>query len=194
MSLPAIALSDLALRASVRRGAWLALIVPEAREAELSNELLDELRALGATRETIDARGGELAIVHALSNAPSTVLVIVGLTDLSEEAWRHLDKLRSALLRDEGCVVLLLPESALKRAMRSAPNLMSLLTAAWEIDEKAGTLSDKDRELRLTELRRAYGLSDEELIAEVEQRSIHLDPEHAEWLVLIGRGDLLDHA
>jgi tRNA(His) 5'-end guanylyltransferase len=66
-------------------------------------------------------------------------------------------------------------------------------------DPETGELSDRDREQRLQALRYHFGLSDEEMIRQFEA-GILVDPREpdggpgphaAEWLILIGRGDLL---
>jgi hypothetical protein len=53
-------------------------------------------------------------------------------------------------------------------------------------------LTDEEKERRLVALRAWSGLSDAEMLAAVERGEIRLEPEHAVWLVLLGRGDLLD--
>ena len=44
---------------------------------------------------------------------------------------------------------------------------------------------------RLESLRQWSGMTDEEVITRAEQGTLPGDPPYAEWLVLLGRGDLL---
>lgn len=46
-------------------------------------------------------------------------------------------------------------------------------------------------EARLVALRNHYGMSDDELLTRVADEELPVEPEHAEWLVLLGRSDLL---
>ena len=70
-----------------------------------------------------------------------------------------------------------------------APNFWSWVgPRVWNLDPLAGQL---DREARLASLREGTGLSDAEMLLRVEAGALKLDPVIAEWLVLLGKGDLL---
>lgn len=119
------------------------------------------------------------------------VLVVSGLEGFSQEEWGRLDLLRSRLQRDQP-VIMVLSTPAIERLMRGAPNLASWLGGSvWQWDSHADMLSDEAREARLAALREWSGKSDTEVVELAERRALPLDPQYAEWLVLLGRGGLL---
>lgn len=92
----------------------------------------------------------------------------------------------------EGCVVLVLSEQGAQRMFRAAPNLTSWIGAAtWSFDDTIPTLSAEEREQRLEALRAWSSLTDTEVIEQAERGELPGDPEYAEWLVLLDRGDLI---
>ena len=52
-------------------------------------------------------------------------------------------------------------------------------------------LDQEAKTARLEALRARFGMSDDELIRRVRDKKALADPEIGEWLVLIGRGDML---
>ena len=113
--------------------------------------------------------------------------------NLGQEEWKALDSMRSMLAR-QAPVILILSEHAVDTMASSAPNLFSW--AAGGVFELAmddePQISSDDREQRLSELRVATGLNDGEIIQRAEDGILSREPEFAEWLVLLGRGDLID--
>lgn len=191
----AIGIDEMALRVVARPGAWFALMTPEPDVRHAAERIVHETEALGgSTPALLDATRGAVALAKAAREAPGKALVIAGLDAFDDDAWRHLDMLRSQLVRDEP-VVLVLSKFAFERLMNDAPNIASLLGAAVStLDPAADELTADEKEQRLRALRAWSGLSDDEMIGRAERGELSLSPEHAEWLVLLGRGDLLDRA
>lgn len=189
----AIGLGEMALRVVARPGAWFALLTPELEVAHTADLLAEEIATLGDTAPMrLSANTGATALAAEAREAAARLLAIAGFEGFGDDAWRHLDLLRSQLVRDEP-VVLILSQRAFEHLMRAAPNLASLLGGAvWALDPAAEVLTDDEKEQRLLALRAWSGLSDAEMLARVERGELPLEPEHAEWLVLLGRGDLLD--
>jgi hypothetical protein len=190
-----INVGELALRAAVRPGAWMGLLTLEPEAPAVAGHLTTEIDATGeATARHLDASDGAAALAATFHEAAPGVLVVSGLDRWTSNEWSHLDLLRSQVMRD-ACVVLVLSRRAFEALMQRAPNLSSWLGGAvWTLDREADLLSAEEREERLRSLRAWSGLSDNEMLTRVERGELPLEPEHAEWLVLLGRGDLLDRA
>jgi hypothetical protein len=188
----AIGLGEMALRVVARPGAWFGLIVPAPEVTREASHLVEEIKLLDEMEaRRIDAGAGAADLTRQAREVGPAVLVIAGFEDFSDAGWRHLDLLRSELVRDEP-IVLVLSKRSIDRLMRCAPNLASFLGGAvWTLDSAAELLTEGDKESRLATLRAWSGLSDAEMVARVERGDLPLEPEHAEWLVLLGRGDLL---
>jgi hypothetical protein len=186
----AIGLGEMALRIVARPGAWFALLAPAPEASRVADHLAEEIAMMGdAAPKRVDASVGAAVLVHEAGEAGT--VVSAGFEGFGDEEWRHLDLLRSQLVRDEP-VVLVLSTPAFERLMRNAPNVASLLGGAvWTLDPEAELLTDEEKEQRLQALRAWSGLSDDEMIARRERGELPRDPEYAEWLVLLGRGDLV---
>jgi hypothetical protein len=189
----AIGIGEMALRIVARPGAWFALLAPPPEVSRVADQLSEEIAVLGtAAPKRADASAGAASLVHEAGEAGA--LVSAGFEKLNDEEWRHLDLWRSQLVRDDP-VVLILSMAAFERLMRNAPNVASLLGGAvWALDAEAELLTDEEKDERLRALRARFGLSDAEMLARVEHGEVPLDAHLAEWLVLLGRGDLLGHA
>lgn len=75
-----------------------------------------------------------------------------------------------------------------------SPHLASWLTSSVSfLDPNFEGLSEAERAERLSGLRTEMGLTDTEVVERAATGSLARDPLFAEWLVLLGRGDLLAH-
>jgi len=63
-------------------------------------------------------------------------------------------------------------------------------TSTWQV-KPSEELAAPDVEERLAILRNAHRLTDEQVIRMAEEGTLPREPSFAEWLLLIGRGDLL---
>lgn len=151
-------------------------------------ELVDQLECLpGVPRVAVLAVDDVNALVD-VSRAHAD-LIAVFVCQLAIEAL-HLDDVRSMLQRSHAGV-LVVPFAQLVRIASVAPHF-----ASWVGNRVFGVqedryLSDDARVARIGALQKHFGTSDEEFVAAVERGTLTLEPEHAEWLVLIGREDLL---
>jgi hypothetical protein len=183
----------MALRIVARPGAWFALLTSASDSTRAAERLVEEIAMLGnEAPRRLDATAGSAALAQQARDAGPGILVAAAFEAFGDDEWRHLDLLRSQLVRDEQ-VVLVLSQPAFEGLMRNAPNVASLLGGAvWTLDAEAEILTDEEKEQRLAALRDRFALSDAEMIARVERGDLPLEPEHAEWLVLLDRGDLLE--
>ncbi|WP_428263576.1 hypothetical protein [Haliangium sp.] len=174
---------------------WVVLQVPADQDAELASELADELaadiEAIGGAAVVSIEVGDADALIAALRRPGDDIRVFSGLDAFSPQDWARLDLARSRLAR-AGCVVLVASAESVERLYRHAPNLASWIAAAvWSFDESGWGLSPEEREARLDALRTWSGLDDAEVVARAERGTLPGDPEYAEWLILLGRGDLV---
>lgn len=195
VELTRISIAEFALRAVTSGGErhWLVLVGEKRVLPDLAGRLQAEMESLGSgSVEIIPRVQDALHLVRLIGNArPDACIVVCGLEQFDEAEWRHLDLLRSRLVRREA-VALLLSESSLSGLSRAAPNLASWIGGAvWSVDPASDVLGDDERRARLTSLRDWSGLSDEEMVRKAQDGTLPTEPEYVEWLVLLGREDLI---
>jgi hypothetical protein len=88
-----------------------------------------------------------------------------------------------------------LSEAMAREMMDIAPHVASWLSGSiGRIDPaKEREATDLARERRLRELGEKAGMTNEDVVERAQSGELEPDPEYAEWLVLLGRGDLLEH-
>lgn len=186
--------AEAALRFSARRGRgdWMTLVVqPDSDVLAVADELVEEMESLGDVN--VDRiRGAKDASELAENLGPlKGPVVVAGLDGWAPSEWLHLDELRSRFTRDER-TALVVSTTTFENIMREAPNFSSWLGASvWTYLPRSSELTQPERERRLETLRAWSSLSDADVIARAEQGTLPPDPEFAEWLVLLDRGDLL---
>jgi hypothetical protein len=123
--------------------------------------------------------------------ASSAELVLVDARSFAAPDWALLDRRCSSLARS-GVLIFVTTPLSFDELMRSAPNLASWLGAEVfaYVGDDAGV--EAARAQRLEALRAWTAKSDADVIRAAEAGTLPRDPEYAEWLVLLGRGDLLD--
>ena len=172
------------------RNSWLALVVPDGRLAELVEQV-----TAGIAAEV----EGDVVCVDAPSDAEALVragrcagILIAALGDRwPPDTWSRLDALRSRLQR-ENRTVLVLSESAASHVFKDAPHFARNFTGSvWDLAAEPDQMSEGDRLDRIASLERWAELSTPEMIARAQARTLPSDPQYAEWLVLVGRSDLL---
>jgi len=83
------------------------------------------------------------------------------------------------------------PSATLNGLATRSPHFTSWIGSEVHVVAEDRFLDQESRNSRLAALRTKYGMSDHELIASTTAGRAPEDPEIAEWLVLIERGDLL---
>jgi hypothetical protein len=126
-----------------------------------------------------------------LHNPGSDVAILVADDSLTAELWSSFDLMRGAIER-AGPVVLWLSGNSIRHMAENAPNIRSYVGSSFfVIGPDGGFMTVEERAQRLTELTEHYGFGDEELIHRAQLKTLPPDPEIIEWLVLLGRGDLV---
>jgi len=195
--LPDLAVSpghEIARRLEIRGdGAWIVVLKP-AQETEPALEAFeDELYVcLGGPVRFLDA--GQLPVAdlrEQLHTPPDDVVVLGGLDNFNEERWTALDINRDGMAR-QGALVLWLSPAGAQALCRHAPNIRSFIGGSiFPLGPDGGIMPEAERRQRLADLAAHYKLDNEQVIQLAEDRKLPPDPEFAEWLVLLGRGDLL---
>jgi hypothetical protein len=136
--------------------------------------------------EVVRPRDGEELL--AFLEGDRKEMVVVDALDFRRVDWSLLDRRRSSLSR-RGLTVFVTTPAGFDEMMQSAANLSSWigLVFAHPRDPEAAAF----RQQRLASLRQWSGRSDDDVVRTAEEGRIPADPEFAEWLVLLGRGDLL---
>ncbi len=195
-ALPAIGLTEFALRASTRRasGDWLALSAPDHLEPrQLADEVAQEIEALGAAQPVVrlHASDGARALTQAAAAHLDSTVVVSGLEGWTHDEWQRLDGLRSLWAR-RGSVVLIGHASSMAAWLSGAPNVATWAGGAlWQLDAAEAILGEEQRRARLAALEAWAGRTSDDVLTLAARGELPVAPEYAEWLVLLCRGDLL---
>ncbi len=195
-ALPPVDPAEFALRVAARPdpGAWSLLVVPIDEVAPTAIDLVREIETLeGHAPVLVSPRGGGARFVAEVERYASETIVAAGVDGFTRDDWEELDLARSRLLREGEVVVVLGPDAAAE-LLRRAPHLASWVSSfAWTSNAEALRAEHERRKAeRLADLRAwAPSMTDDDVVRLAEQGRIPGEPEYAEWLVLLGRGDLL---
>ncbi|HEX7837637.1 MAG TPA: hypothetical protein VF469_09255 [Kofleriaceae bacterium] len=183
---------QLALRLHAERpGATYAVyVVPPGQVPGVITDLGEELSSFDpavATAALRPATGAQL--IRDLAGTGDAVLIDAA--SFGRLDWSLVDRRRSSLSRG-GMLVLVTTPDGFGQLMQAAPNLASWLGAlAFQYEDPSAWEADL-RARRLAALRSWAGRSDEDVVRAASQGRLPADPEYAEWLVLLGHGDLID--
>jgi len=192
----AIRLAELASRVLLGFKGWTILVCAPTAIDKIVQELVDELEFLAEDEPDLSVRRLDMgtdgrAFVDALTSLPlSCVCVVRASTSEVLSAIGFVEASRGRLVA--GPTVIVVTESLGARAIAAtSPNLWSWIgSRAW--DDVAG-IAAANIPLRLESFRAATGQTDEEVVTLAEARQLSIDPLYAEWLALLGRGDLLGY-
>jgi hypothetical protein len=185
--------ADLALRLHALRGtaAYAAYVVPLHDVPEIVAELDEDLHSFDPSVEVaVLDRMNAADLLGALADSRGEIMVVSATTYGSDD-WKLLDRRRSSLAHP-GVTVFIMTTENFDDLMRTAPNLASWLGGlVFQHSAEAQDL-EETRERQLVSLRAWARKSDSEIVQAAIAGLLPADPEYGEWLVLLGRGDLLD--
>ncbi|MEP7122986.1 MAG: hypothetical protein ABJE95_18810 [Byssovorax sp.] len=189
-----IGLAELADRAFLEPGGWSVVMVDESEIVATTEDLRKEFaflledEGLGSVSVFSEGKSGPALVDELAGLGPDNVALLPLPANLHESVSRSLDygrgripgSLRGAIITSDAGVLALAAE---------APNFWSWIgPRVWTLDPRAGQL---DTEARLASLQEGTGLSNVEVIERAEAGTLAADPIFSEWLVLLGKGDLL---
>ncbi|HEY4241292.1 MAG TPA: hypothetical protein VGM88_15835 [Kofleriaceae bacterium] len=168
---------------------WAAVTFREG-ELDIALALLAaEFEGVDPPRDSVMIRArGPIELIDAvLTRSADTVFLIVGLEKWSSDDAMILDGKRNAL---EGRTVLFCTnDDGLTKLAEFAPNVYSWLGGqCLRYDASEGVMNVEER---LVSLRTHYALSDADVEQLAREGKLPAEPAFVEWLVLIGRGDLI---
>lgn len=172
---------------------WIAVLIPDQNSeialnglrADLSSLLQQETRIFSLRDATFEH------LREQLHSPNDDIVILAAVIDLGSEGWSSVDLMRSALERC-GPVVLWISPDAFAGLSEFAPNVRSFVGPSVFVAGPDGAImSEQERTKRIAELVNHYGLTNEEIIRRAESRELPLDSPFVEWLVLLGRGDLV---
>ncbi len=190
--LASIDLSEFAARVGLHSGALCALVADDAALPALATELADEIKYIAnAPIRAIHVATTANATMQILTRSDNAWVILHGFSPGTPQLWARIDQLRNSLQPIAGLVFLLSPTD-LHDLQVHAPNLSSWLGGrVWRLADETSNLSPAEVQQRLATLRAAYGKTDEEVVTAARTDQLPPDPEYAEWLILLGHGDLI---
>ena len=185
---------EIARRLEIRgETGWLALLTPATDSTAALDQLQTELQSvLQKPARVIQLEPSTFEeLREALHRPDDDAVILSGGTGLTHEKWRSLDIMRSALER-KGPLILWLASDDIANLANLAPNIRSLIGGSiFVAGPDGGIMTETERQERLKELSQHFGFSGDEAVRKAEARELPHEPEFVEWLVLLGRGDLL---
>jgi hypothetical protein len=190
VTLPTGGRGEVAARIATAPGGWSLVVSPLGKETQEASAFLAQLGIhLDGPMKQMSIRTPN-DVISASQAATDSVLVLDGFAAFQEADWRKLDAFRSRLHR-AAPAVMVMSAPQLQLLVANAPNFWSWIGASfWSLTDDS-VLTPEQREARLTTLRQRHELSDEEILIRVQQGTLPPDPDFAEWVVLLGKGDLL---
>ena len=174
-------------------GAWFAVLKPDQDpDGALEDFAMDLAAKLDVPVRRVCAAGRPVEQLRADLHAPGNDAVLITSLDQRDlDHWRALDINRSGLAR-RGPIVLWLSAEGLTGLCRWAPNLKSFIGGSMFVAAShGGVMTAEERQQRLEQLAGHYRMSGEEVIRRAESGALPTEPQFVEWLVLLGRGDLV---
>jgi hypothetical protein len=172
---------------------WFVVLTSSVTDSDILEDFCSDLKNLFNASPMIIDVTGLLAddVTAALQKDPSAVVLLVAIEQRSPEFWAALDINRSGLERP-GAIIFWMSHQALGVMCTAAPNIRSYIGGSiYQLGPDGGIMTEGERSSRLKQLRNNYGLTDDELIRRAESHSLDPNPHFVEWLVLLGRGDLV---
>ena|SRR5689334_6460491 len=171
---------------------WLAILGDDQDATsllEVANEL--HLVADNETRIINAFPFGFEDLRQKLKEPDNDIAVVKGLDQVSNADWAVLDVNRSSLERP-GALIFWLSIESIARLNSQAPNIRSFIGGSiFMLSENGRIMTEEERAQRLHALESEYKLSEGDVLYLATQGRLPTEPDFAEWLVLLGRGDLL---
>jgi len=172
---------------------WFILIRPHGQDDAAIGAFAEELSAfLGAKPRILDVTGLLIDDLRGKLQSPAhDPVILLGFDERSADFWSSIDVNRSGLERSGGVIFWLSAKGA-SDLCTHAPNLRSFIGGSiFVVGTGGGEMSDQERMKRLEELAAFFGMENDQIIHKAEARQLPPEPEFVEWLVLLGRGDLV---
>jgi hypothetical protein len=171
---------------------WTVLVADDLDLSDVIEELSETLSIFAECNiKVISAQNGVFNLVKEIIHSSEELVLIGNFENWNCEDWHQFDAARSQLFKPHGGI-LVLSNNSTKLISNCAPNFCSWVGSRFYILKDSEFLTSQEREARLSALRDWSGHSDAEIITFAEAHQLPPTPEYGEWLVLLGRGDLIE--
>jgi hypothetical protein len=185
------------IRVQPNRNIWSVLVINNNDITEVLEELTDGIEIfVESSVEIINveekANSFNVKSIDNIFNPDINYFLLWGFDNWGDAQWRQLDYLRSSLDHEKRCGLLIVSQQSVEKMITNAPNFSSWIDGKiFHLVLGAEILTPEECESRLVALREWTGISDNEVIRKAETHQLPYDPEYGEWLILLGRGDLI---
>ena len=172
--------------------AWFVVLRPAEDGDALENFVADLSAVLDQPVRVVPSSGSSFEKLRGdLGESAGDPVLIADLDEADAERWRALDVNRSAWLR-EGAVVLWLSAAGVANLCSYAPNIRSIVGGSiFYLGTDGGAMTVAERDQRIADLESHFQMNSAEVIRQAESGVLPTEPHFVEWLVLLGRGDLV---
>lgn len=124
-------------------------------------------------------------------HSPSNDIAIVVAGKWTESDWTAFDINRSAFER-RGTLLSWMTVDQLGELADVAPNIRSFIgTSIFSLGPDGSAMTEADRSRRISELESHYSMTSEQIQRAAQAGQMLSQPHAIEWLILLGRGDLI---
>jgi hypothetical protein len=187
---------EIARRLEIRgedSSSWIVILTPLVDPEGALNRVRGDLSALlqKSTRVLKLADNTYKQLRSNLNEPADDIVILVAVGEFTHDKWQSIDLMRSALER-KGPIIFWVSAETFAGLSEYAPNIRSFIGPSVFIAGPEGSImTEEDRLNRLQELAHHYGQTNEEIVRKAEARELVPEPHLVEWLVLLGRGDLV---
>jgi hypothetical protein len=186
------------IRVQPNRNIWSVLAIENDDIAEVLEELTDGIEVfIESSIEIINVeekgKNFNPESIDDIFNPDINYFLLWGFDSWTDVQWRQLDYLRSRLDQEKRCGVMIMSQQSVVKMIDHSPNFSSWIDGKiFYLQLGAEILTHEEGELRLIALREWAELSDSEVIEKAQTHQLPSEPEYCEWLILLGRGDLIE--
>jgi hypothetical protein len=186
------------IRVQPNRNIWSVLAIENDDMAEVLEELTDGIEVfIESSIEIINVeekgKNFNPESIDDIFNPDINYFLLWGFDSWTDVQWRQLDYLRSRLDQEKRCGVMIMSQQSVVKMIDHSPNFSSWIDGKiFYLQLGAEILTHEEGELRLIALREWAELSDSEVIEKAQTHQLPSEPEYCEWLILLGRGDLIE--
>jgi hypothetical protein len=172
--------------------AWFVVLRPAEDEDALANFVADLSAVLERPLRIVASADSSIEKLHNdLSETWAEPVLMADLDQADPERWSALDVNRSALSR-EGAIVLWLSAAGVANLCSYAPNLRSFVGGSiFNLGTDGGAMTTAERNQRIADLESHFAMTSADVVKLAKSGSLPTEPHFVEWLVLLGRGDLV---